>query len=196
MRQLLVQAAAETFSKKRYEDVTTLEVAAKAGVSASVLYRKFPTKADLFKEAVLQPFTDFLVQFRVAYADQDLQQGELELVTEFMLELYDHLHRHRAVLVGLLAAEPTLDAEAGREVRGVFEAIFDELTSFGREQSRMRGWFPDQNMELTPRLLVSMVTAMVTFEPWFRPDGPPGERELMGETMARLILYGMRLAPP
>jgi AcrR family transcriptional regulator len=196
VRALLVQVAVEAYSSRRYEDVTNIEIAERAGVSASVLYRKFPTKADLFTEAVLQPFRDFLEQFRAAYAERVRRKAhELEIVTEFMLELFDHLHAHRAVLAGLLVAEPTMDPEASARIRQVFEDIFTELAGFGVEQSAARGWFPTEDIVLTTRLLVSMVTAMVAFEPWYRPEGHTGDREFMAERMARLILYGMRLEP-
>jgi AcrR family transcriptional regulator len=197
VRALLVQAAVEAYSTRPYEDVTNLEIAEAAGVSASVLYRKFPTKADLFTEALLQPFREFLHQFRDSYAERVRRNStELEIVQDFMLELYDHLRSHRPVLAGLLVAEPTMDADASGRIRQIFEEIFTEMSGFGVEQSEVRGWFPAEHIGLLTRLLVSMVTAMVAFEPWYRPDGEAGDREFMAETMARLILYGMRMEPP
>jgi AcrR family transcriptional regulator len=193
---LLIATASEVYRIRPYEDVTNREIAARAGVSSSVLYRKFPTKVALFQEAVLAPFTEFLTEFRATYTEATgLGHSELDLVREFMLELYSHLRAHREVLIGLLAAEGSLDAEAAAQVRLMFEGMFMELQGIGEEQSQRRGWFPDSDMELTTRLLVSMVTAMVTFEPWFLPEGASGDREYVATQMARLILYGMRMGP-
>jgi AcrR family transcriptional regulator len=196
VRSLLIATASDVYRTRPYEEVTNQEIATLAGVSSSVLYRNFPTKASLFQAAFLAPFTEFLTAFRETYAvARGEQQGELELVTSFMRDLYAHLHAHREVLTGLLSAEASLDADSRRQVRGVFDDLFTELQAIGSDQSRSRGWFPDSDMELTTRLLVGMVSAMVTFEPWFLPSGASGDLDHVAEHMARLILYGMRLSP-
>lgn len=53
-KELIITAAMELFEKKNFWDISMRDIANTAGVSASSLYRYFPSRDDLFIEALLQ----------------------------------------------------------------------------------------------------------------------------------------------
>ncbi len=52
-KNLIITAAMELFEEKNFWDISMRDIAGKAGVSASSLYRYFPSRDDLFIEALL-----------------------------------------------------------------------------------------------------------------------------------------------
>jgi len=53
-KELIITAAMELFEKKNFWDISMRDIANTAGVSASSLYRYFPSRDDLFIEALFQ----------------------------------------------------------------------------------------------------------------------------------------------
>src|ERR1700738_1193038 len=62
-RRLLLDAARELFARRDYRSTTTREIAEAAGVSEYLLFRHFGSKAGLFREALVLPFTSFVDGF-------------------------------------------------------------------------------------------------------------------------------------
>ena len=62
-RRLLLDAARELFAHQDYRGTTTREVAEAAGVTEYLLFRHFGSKAGLFREALVLPFTNFVDDF-------------------------------------------------------------------------------------------------------------------------------------
>jgi len=70
------------------------------------------------------------------------------------------------------------------------------MRDMGRQEAARRGWFSGEEMELTSRLLVAMVTACVSHRRWFLPSGRDRlSRERIIDHITNLMLYGLRLAP-
>ena len=60
----LLQAAASTyFAQHGYAGTSTRAIATEAGVSETLLFRHFGSKATLFREALVLPFTSFVDEF-------------------------------------------------------------------------------------------------------------------------------------
>ncbi len=53
-KQLIIKAAMELFEEKSFHDIGMRDIAVKAGVSAASIYRYFPSRDDLFVDALLQ----------------------------------------------------------------------------------------------------------------------------------------------
>src|SRR5580692_6193126 len=62
-RRLLLDAARTLFARQDYRSTTTLEIAKAAGVTEHLLFRHFGSKAALFREALVVPFTSFVDEF-------------------------------------------------------------------------------------------------------------------------------------
>jgi len=58
-RERLLQAASELFSQRGYRGTTTRDVADAAGITERTLFRHVPSKAALFREAVIAPVEAF-----------------------------------------------------------------------------------------------------------------------------------------
>jgi hypothetical protein len=82
------------------------------------------------------------------------------------------------------------------EVQALFDQMFVELTEMGEAGADRYGWFPGTDMGLTLRVVVSLVTALVAYEPWYLPPDDGRRDELMLDHIARLLLYGLRLGEP
>ena len=62
-RGLLLDAARALFARQDYRSTTTREIAQAAGVTEHLLFRHFGSKAALFREALVLPFTSFVDEF-------------------------------------------------------------------------------------------------------------------------------------
>ena len=195
LRRLLLDASRTVFKERGFSQATVEEVVETAGVSVSVFYRHFRTKGALFREAVIEPFTDFLADFRVVW--QDTFRGpydELELFKSFLREMHKHLRQHRDALIGLVSADGSLEGIDTDELRQRFDEVFAEMRSWGEVESRQ--WSEPANLELTDRILMAMMSGLVVFEPWYLPAGKQRvKREDLIDHMARLFLYGVQLDP-
>jgi AcrR family transcriptional regulator len=159
------------------------------------MYRHFGSKGELFREAVLQPFADFLAEFASTWASQrDQPWDEWRLMRAFITALYDNLRSHRDALRGLISADGALEPGAAREIAVLFDRMFDEVRVIGESESELRGWFPKEDIELTIRLVVAMLTAVTTFEEWLMPRRL--RRDRLIEHMTGFALYGLRREPP
>ena len=62
-RRLLLDAARDLFARQDYRSTTTREIAEAAGVIEPLLFRHFGSKAALFRETMVVPFTSFVDDF-------------------------------------------------------------------------------------------------------------------------------------
>jgi AcrR family transcriptional regulator len=102
VRLLVLQAARELFDERGYEQVGTREIAGRAGVTQAMVFRHFGTKANLFVEAVYQPFSGFVTDYIRRWADQGHGSDSSAHDTEvFVSGLYRLLLDNRKLLVAL-----------------------------------------------------------------------------------------------
>jgi AcrR family transcriptional regulator len=73
-REALVRAARELFTERDFNDVSTGEILARAGVSRGAMYHHFPSKTDLFRAVYLASEGDAMQ--RVAAAAQTLVSSD------------------------------------------------------------------------------------------------------------------------
>jgi AcrR family transcriptional regulator len=198
VRALLLEAAERLFARKGYADTTTDDIAADAGVTRSVMYRHFPSKADLFREAVLNPFMEFLRDYRSVWQSQlDHRWHEDKVMTTMVSLLYDSIRSHRDAVVGLVSAQAAMQPDVTREVDRLFDEFFADMLVIGQDTSRPLGWIPtDEDLELSIRLVLGMVAAAAVLDPIFLPKGRRRpSRDQIIDRLAALALYGLRLRP-
>lgn len=197
LRRLLLQAAVEVFKRRGFSKATTDEIAETAGVSMSVLFRNFGTKGELFREALVEPFVGALRSFTKVWDDPEQRPATEEAVMQrFISDVYDNLHRNEAAVAGLISARDALDDETVSELDRVFAQIFEQMRVIGEEEASLSEWVSESDMELTARLAVSLVTAVVVYRDWYLPRGRNRlSRERLLNHICKLMLYGLRLAP-
>lgn len=198
VRRLLLDASGRIFRVKGFGRATIDEIADAAGVSLSVVFRHFPTKGDLFREALIAPFVESLQVFTDAWKRSFTEPAdENQVMRELITDLYDSLRTHDEAVAGLLSAQESLDPETTAEIERLFNDVFAQLRLMGELEADRRAWFSGEGMDLNARLLVGMVTATVAYRRWFLPSGRQRiSRERLITHMTNLMLYGLRLAPP
>ena len=117
---MILRASRDLFEERGYDQVSTRDIAGRAGVTQALLFRHFGTKANLFVSAVYQPFYDLVTEYIRRWADQGHGGDTSEHDTEvFVTGLYQILLDNRKLLVTLTdqASRRADDPVRGRPVR-------------------------------------------------------------------------------
>ncbi|MGE2730604.1 TetR/AcrR family transcriptional regulator [Mycolicibacterium vaccae] len=188
-RRLLLDAARELFARKDYRATTTREIAEAADVSEYLLFRHFGSKAGLFREALVTPFTTFLDEFTQTWNSVVPEEtDEEELSRQFVGRLYDVLVEHRGLVRTLVAADglddDDLEAAGIADIRRALTVLGDIST----EGMRLRGKHsrqPDMPAHSTVAMIVGMVALQSTL---FGRTPPP--REVIVDELVQAVLHG------
>ncbi len=188
-RRLLLETARDLFAQQDYRSTTTREIAESAGVAEHLLFRNFGTKAALFHEAVVVPFTSFVDDFSAIWKDVDPQTTNEETLAErFVGQLYDLFVEHRG-LVMTLGATDALSHEELAET-GIAEvsralAVLGQISTEGRDLRGMRSTHPD----LAAHSTVAMVAGMAALRSaLFGAEQPP--RDAIVAELTQAALHG------
>lgn len=191
MRRLLVEEASHQFTARGYAATTVKDLSAATGVAISVLYHHFPSKADLLREAVLQPFVDLVDSIGATWtALQDKPWAEAQLIRAFIADLYDGLYEHRGALLALIAAQSELEEGLRAEIDRALRRMFLELRAIV-EESRARGWHPSERIDMQIRLLVTLVAGAAALGELFLPEQAVPSRDELFDEMTRFVRHGM-----
>lgn len=193
-RRLLLDAARELFARRDYRATTTREIAEAAGVSEYLLFRHFGSKAGLFREALVVPFTTFLDEFRATWQSVVPEEtDEQELSRQFVGQLYDVLVEHRGLLLTLVAAdglsEDDIEASGIADIRRAI-SVLGQISAEGMQLRGMRSHQPDLPAHSTVAMIVGMVALRSTF---FGSTPPP--REAIVDELVQAILHGFLHRP-
>jgi AcrR family transcriptional regulator len=140
IRSLVLQAARELFAERGFGDVTTREVAVRAGVTQAQVFRHFGSKARLFVEAAYQPFYDFVVGYVRRWAGQghgtDTSAHDTEVFVDGLYQLMLDNRGLLAVVSGFAAAQPP---ELAAATEAFLSEVFARLESEVASEARVRG---------------------------------------------------------
>jgi AcrR family transcriptional regulator len=193
-RRLLLDAARELFARRDYRSTTTREIAEAAGVSEYLLFRHFGSKAGLFREALVLPFTNFVDDFgRTWQAVVPEETDEEELSRQFVGQLYDVLVEHRGLLLTLVASDGLSEEEIeGAGIADIRRAltVLSQISAEGMQIRGMRSNQPDLPAHSTVAMIVGMVAMRSTF---FGPNPP--SREAIVDELVQATLYGFLHLP-
>jgi AcrR family transcriptional regulator len=188
-RRLLLEAARELFARQDYRSTTTREIAEAAGVTEHLLFRSFGSKAVLFREALVVPFTNFVDEFGVTWRTLVPEEtDEEDLARHFVGQLYDLFVEHRGLVVTLLASEGMSQeekVEAGiTDVRRAL-AVLGQISTEGMDIRGLRARHPD----LAAHSTVAMVAGMAALRSTFFGAKPPSRRAIV-EELTQASLHG------
>jgi AcrR family transcriptional regulator len=188
-RRLLLDAARTLFAHQDYRGTTTREIAQAAGVSEHLLFRYFGSKAALFREALVLPFTSFVDEFgRTWQSLVPEETGEEDLTRHFVGQLYDVFGEHQGLLLTLMASESLSDEEITET--GITD-VRQAITVLGRisaEGMNLRGWRSD-HPDLPAYSTVAMIAGMAALRStYFGTRQPP--REVIVEELIQASLHG------
>ena len=188
-RRLLLDAARILFARRDYRSTTTREIAAVAGVTEPLLFRHFGSKAALFREALVLPFTDFIDDFARTWQDIVPEAtSEEELARHFVGRLYDVFVAHQGLLVTLMAAE-TLSAEEMAEA-GIADIrralnVLGRISVEGMTMRAIGSNHPDLPAHSTVAMIAGMAALRATY---FGSDQP--SREAIVDELTQASLHG------
>jgi AcrR family transcriptional regulator len=193
-RRKLLVAARQCFAQSGYRGTTTQEIAATAGLAEKTLFRHFPTKALLFRDAVVAPFASFIEHYIETWRGRPRGARPTDVsVREFYsgaMEVFDEHGRLLVALVSALAFGST-DPELEDELRQSLGGMLNGLDHIG-EWVRVNGLSLDP--AITPRLMFGMVAAAGMHSDWlFGLHAPPRERII--DELTTLTVYGLKGKP-
>jgi len=188
-RRLLLDAARDLFARQDYLSTTTREIAGAAGVNEHLLFRQFGSKADLFREALVLPFTGFVDDFsRTWRAVVPEETNEDELARHFVGQLYDVFVEHRGLVVTLLASDALSEeekADAGIADIPRALAVLGQISAEGMDIRGIRSSHPDLAAYSTVAMIAGMAALRSTYFGTKQPS-----REAIVEELAQAILHG------
>ena len=188
-RRLLLDAARDLFARQDYRSTTTREIAEAAGVAEHLLFRNFGSKAALFREACVVPFTSFLDDFSAKWRSLDPEVAdEEEIAGEFVGQLYDLFVEHRGLVLTLWASDSMSEedlAEAG--VADIHRAL-GVLGSIGAEGMDIKG-MRTARADLVAQSTVAMIAGMAVFRSSFFGTRRPSRKAIVDE-LTQATLHG------
>ncbi|MGY4102970.1 TetR/AcrR family transcriptional regulator [Nocardia sp. R16R-3T] len=188
-RRLLLVAAGEVFGANGYRGSTTKEIALHAGVSEMTLFRHFPSKAELFDSAVLEPVREFVAAQLVDRVSGANTGTTEEKVLSFVSALLDLVLEpsHPLLTVTAEINQPSGDDEVLEKARDTMTAF---LARFEAEmQSRTMRYGFETDPVLVPRMILAAVLSVAEHRSWLLPV-TVGRATLASE-MAKFIVWGL-----
>lgn len=199
IRPLLLKAAAEEFSLRGYASATVTDIAERAQVSPSVLYRHFTGKPDIFKAAVISPLLDALEEYREEWAAQrNRPYSDEQIWLVFIDDLYRSFAKHRQALIAYTSAADQLDDDVIAEIQDAMQLLFREIRSIAEEESIRRSLKTTQDdLEMILHLVVTLVAGATTLGPLTLQleDGPMDTARLV-KGMSSLTMWGFGMTRP
>jgi len=180
IRELILDAARSVFAERGFAGATTRHIAARAEVAEPLIFNNFGSKAELFAQAVIEPFNHRFSEF-LARGDE-LAVDRERRSAEFVHALYPFLRDNADMLLALVKSSGEMEAAA---LHGL-----DDY--FSRAVARMRSQYEraalqfDVPPELLVRYLFGMLAGAVLFRDWFFPEGAPDEA-LAEASLARML---------
>ncbi|QTJ70739.1 TetR/AcrR family transcriptional regulator (plasmid) [Rhodococcus sp. ZPP] len=103
-RPAILDCARTVFSEHGYHDASIKEVAVRAEVSETLVYRYFGSKSELFEESVIGPAREFVDRFLARWADPQTKPGGEDKIRNFVIELLDFAEKYEDLLLSWAAA--------------------------------------------------------------------------------------------
>jgi AcrR family transcriptional regulator len=187
-RRLLLDAARELFARKDYRSTTTREIAENAGVTEYLLFRHFGSKAGLFREALVLPFTTIVDEFAATWQtiDHENTPQEEDLARHFVEQVYDVVVEHRGLLLTLVASEAFSDEELADAGIADIRRALGVLGRISGEGMQLRGM---QSSDLPAHSTMAMIVGMVALRSTFFGTKPPS-RDAIVDELVQATLHG------
>lgn len=196
----MLHAANKLFAEHGYHGTKTRQIAERAEVGESVVFRHFGTKADLFEATIIVPFMDFVNDWARAWDRKPATSTDaLTIVRSFVRGFYEVAAEHRGLLLTLLAAQVQGgETELARVAENFSRHFADGLFVMRRvllDQGAAREY---QNIDppLTVAVASGAVLSVVLMDTWLFPADVrrPSKARLL-EELALMLLYGISGRP-
>jgi len=192
-------AARRLFASRGYAATTTREIAGLAGVHVPHLYRRYGSKAGLFRAAVLVPFGEVISSYLKTWEAQIDEPVSLrELVVAFIDPLYALLREHRELAMALVQARELLpegdtDADCDNaDWPSGFGEVLSQLVPQLELEGARRGLRVDRSTTIV--VVLGMALGLALLDPVLGVGAVQATPEQVSEAMVELVLHGV--SPP
>lgn len=186
----IITAAGAEFGENGFAGATTAAIARRAEVTEAQIFRFFPSKAALFREAIFRPLNRHFAEFQSRPAGEGEQpRTQRDLARQYIDELQDFMSEHSRMLMSLIVANAYSPdaAEPVGEIEGL-GAYFDQ----GRAMMTSRA---GGDLQVPPELMVRVsfaaVLANVMFKDWLFPSGMASDAAIR-DAIAEFTIDGIR----
>lgn len=192
---VVCDAARHLFAVNGYAGSTTREIAALAGVHEPLLYRRYGSKANLFRAAVLVPFGEVISSYLKTWEAQVDEPAPLrDLVQGFIDPLYRLLREHRELAMALvqghrLLPNPSDPSETGAAWPAEIAEILQQLVPQLELEGARRGLHVDPRT--TNILVLGMVAGLALFDPILSTNAVNATPSQLSQAMVDLVLHGV-----
>jgi AcrR family transcriptional regulator len=191
VRRLLEAAALEEFAAQGLAGTSTRAIADRAGVSESLLFRHYGTKAGLFRRTVLAPVSDFIKSWIEGWSEE-VESGDLPpeiSCLSYVGGLYDLLTSNRDLLIALIAAqayEPDM-SDDGSGLSAVLPTLEDLVVAAVK-----KGGYSQVDPAIAVRIVFGMVLSMAVLEQQMYPyQQRRPNRDRIVHAMANFMMHGL-----
>lgn len=189
LHQRLLDAGERVFVRKGFAKATIADISAEADVAVSVLYRHFGSKAELFREAILTPFVDFLREWMKNI--QGTQPKPSYQVTRQLIEtIFDRVGAHPHALSLLMASDVLYEPEVQHDVHAQVGEVLNSLAQLATAEVERNGMPGADRIGLHTRCVFAMVLGILQWQPWLLGADNPGNREAVIEQVTQFVWNG------
>jgi AcrR family transcriptional regulator len=188
IREQLLAAADVEFRQRGYGGATTAAIARRAGLAEVQLFRVFPRKSELFREAILAPLAEHVRRFRNEQVPASMAGDSLAFGLLYLDKLRAFLGEQAPLLHSLFAAE-TYSADDGEEkvaIRRGVQQFFDEAAAALAE--RLGG---GADAGLLARIMHGTLLGCLTYDGWLFAEG--ADRGAIDAAILRFVTVGSGL---
>jgi AcrR family transcriptional regulator len=189
-RRLLLESARDLFSRQGYSSTSTREIADHAGVSETLMFRYFGSKAGLFREALVVPFVEYIEDLNTRWQSGALEDLDGEVFTRLLVgDLFDLFRQNRGLVVMLWAADGFSPKELAETGVHEIEHELNVLVRLGAAETVKRDGLPLARHDLATRSMLAMVAGMAVFGRAFYGKRPPSRNAIV-EELTQAVMYG------
>jgi AcrR family transcriptional regulator len=196
-RRLILAAARDLFSRRGYSDTSTRELADRAEVSETLIFRYFGSKAVLFREALVVPFVEFVDDWAARNRSGELDHlSDADFTKGYITDVYKLFRANRGLLAVVWAADANEEhvlAESGvlDEVTGALAKLVD----VSRSAMQRRHPEIEHREDLGSRAVLAVSAGMAAFGRSFYGGPRPSDDDIIDEVV-QLILHGYLYMSP
>ncbi|MBV9509631.1 MAG: helix-turn-helix transcriptional regulator, partial [Caulobacteraceae bacterium] len=180
--------ARELFAERGYANATTRDIASWAGASEVLLFRYFRSKAQLFEEAISEPFDEFMHEMSLQRSQAFSEGADVATAGRMFAEaLYRRLLNERQLILSLITTRAYEGGAGGGERPHGLQHYFAAAQNNLKGMYEREGASPEVDPALSARVAFAAVVACALLEDWLFADlaGPDEVAEALGRFVAR-----------
>jgi AcrR family transcriptional regulator len=183
-RQLLLAAGREVFAERGYSGASTREIADRAGLAETLLFRNFGSKAQLYSAILGELLNDFLKSWREVLDGIEPRTPE-HVIPEFVGHFYDFFRENRGLMFSYFASSVFEPEIISLDRSPVFVEALDTLLRWSQYE------FPEiRNQDetyllITNRAMAGMILSTALFDDWLGVSPAEGSDEVGSDGRVR-----------